>query len=117
MAQKVTVALEDDLDGGLADETVRFRFDGTDYEIDLSGKNRPVLPQAARPVHRARPQGRPRTGTPGRADGGRPSAQWRHPRVGARAAPQSASAGGSRSAWWSSTRPLLEDADPRAPPL
>ena len=39
MAQKVTVALEDDLDGGLADETVRFRFDGTDYEIDLSGKN------------------------------------------------------------------------------
>lgn len=27
MAQKVTVALEDDLDGGPADETVRFGFD------------------------------------------------------------------------------------------
>src|SRR5579859_5880087 len=38
MAQKVTVALEDDLDGGPADETVRFRFGGTDYEIDLSAK-------------------------------------------------------------------------------
>jgi hypothetical protein len=39
MAQKVTVALEDDLDGGTADETVRFGFDGTEYEIDLSTKN------------------------------------------------------------------------------
>jgi len=36
---KVTVALEDDLDGGPADETVRFGFDGTEYEIDLSAKN------------------------------------------------------------------------------
>jgi Lsr2 len=39
MAQKVTVALEDDLDGGPADETVRFGFDGTNYEIDLNDKN------------------------------------------------------------------------------
>ena len=39
MAQKVTVALEDDLDGGPADETMRFGFEGTDYEIDLSAKN------------------------------------------------------------------------------
>ncbi len=39
MAQKVTVALEDDLDGGPADETVRFGIGGTDYEIDLSNKN------------------------------------------------------------------------------
>jgi hypothetical protein len=39
MAQKVTVELEDDLDGGPADETVRFGFDGSDYEIDLSKKN------------------------------------------------------------------------------
>ena len=28
MAQKVTVALEDDLIGGPADQTVRFAFDG-----------------------------------------------------------------------------------------
>ena len=39
MAQQVTVALEDDLDGGRADETVRFGFAGTDYEIDLSARN------------------------------------------------------------------------------
>jgi hypothetical protein len=39
MAQQVTVALEDDLDGGPADETVRFRFEGVPYEIDLSSKN------------------------------------------------------------------------------
>ena len=39
MAQKVTVALEDDLDGGPADETVRFGFDGSEYQIDLSAKN------------------------------------------------------------------------------
>jgi hypothetical protein len=39
MAQKITVALEDDLDGVPADETVRFGLGGTDYEIDLSTKN------------------------------------------------------------------------------
>ncbi len=43
MAQKVTVALEDDLDGGPADETVRFGLGGTDYEIDLSAKNARTL--------------------------------------------------------------------------
>ena len=39
MAQKITVALEDDLDGGPADETVRFGLGSTEYEIDLSKKN------------------------------------------------------------------------------
>ena len=39
MAQKVTVVLEDDLAGGPAEQTVRFAFDGTDYEIDLNAKN------------------------------------------------------------------------------
>ena len=39
MAQKITVALEDDLDGGPADETVRFGLGRTSYEIDLSAKN------------------------------------------------------------------------------
>jgi len=38
-AQKVTVAREDDLNGGPADETLRFGFDGTEYEIDLSAKH------------------------------------------------------------------------------
>lgn len=39
MAQKVTVLLVDDLDGGPADETVSFSLDGVSYEIDLSTKN------------------------------------------------------------------------------
>jgi hypothetical protein len=39
MATKIAVALEDDLDGGVADETVRFRVGGVEYEIDLSKRN------------------------------------------------------------------------------
>jgi hypothetical protein len=39
MAQRVSVELEDDLDGGPADETLRFGLGGMDYEIDLSKKN------------------------------------------------------------------------------
>ena len=39
MAQKITLALEDDLDGGPADETVRFGLGSAEYEIDLSKKN------------------------------------------------------------------------------
>jgi hypothetical protein len=39
MAAKITVILEDDLEGGPADETVRFGIGGTDYEIDLSTQN------------------------------------------------------------------------------
>jgi hypothetical protein len=39
MAAKVTVALEDDLDGGPADETVRFGRGGAEHETDLSKKN------------------------------------------------------------------------------
>lgn len=39
MAQKVTVALVDDLDGKTAEETVVFGLDGKSYEIDLSSRN------------------------------------------------------------------------------
>jgi hypothetical protein len=39
MAQQMTVALGDDLDGGPAAETVRFTVDGAEYEIDLSTNN------------------------------------------------------------------------------
>ena len=39
MAQKVDVVLEDDLTGGPAEQTIRFAFEGTDYEIDLNAKN------------------------------------------------------------------------------
>jgi len=39
MAQRVQIVLEDDLDGGVAAETVAFGLDGVSYEIDLSDKN------------------------------------------------------------------------------
>jgi hypothetical protein len=39
MAQRTIVQLEDDLDGGSADETVIFGLDGHAYEIDLSALN------------------------------------------------------------------------------
>jgi nucleoid-associated protein Lsr2 len=36
MARKVQVQLTDDIDGGVADETLRYGLDGISYEIDLS---------------------------------------------------------------------------------
>lgn len=39
VVQRVQTFLEDDLDGGEADETVTFSLDGISYEIDLSNKN------------------------------------------------------------------------------
>src|SRR6185437_7792447 len=66
VAQKVTVALEDDLTGGPADETVRFAVDGTDYEIDLSAKNAAAFGTLLAPyIEHARKAGR----APGRRAG------------------------------------------------
>lgn len=60
MSQKVTVALEDDLDGGPADETLRFGFGGADYEIDLNRKNAGAFRKALTPyIEHARKAGRP----------------------------------------------------------
>jgi Lsr2 len=39
MAKRTIHMLVDDIDGGEADETVRFAVDGVQYEIDLSTKN------------------------------------------------------------------------------
>ena|SRR5947209_1533342 len=59
MATKVTVALEDDLDGGPANETVRFAFGGAEYEIDLNKKNaRAFRKQLAPFIDHARRAGR-----------------------------------------------------------
>lgn len=43
MAQRTIVRLQDDLDGSLADETVRFGLDGASYEIDLSAEHAAAL--------------------------------------------------------------------------
>jgi len=59
MARKVTIALEDDLDGGPADHTIRFALDGADYEIDLSGHNATAFREQLAPfIQHARKAGR-----------------------------------------------------------
>ena len=49
MAQRVQIILEDDYDGGEADETVSFGLDGAEYEIDLSSANATQLRNALGP--------------------------------------------------------------------
>src|SRR5215471_17153532 len=67
MAQRITVALEDDLDGGPADETVRFGLGGSEYEIDLSKKNASTFRKQVAPfIERARKAGRGQAGRVGR---------------------------------------------------
>jgi Lsr2 len=59
MATKVAVALEDDLTGGAADETVRFGLGGFEYEIDLSKKNASAFRKKVAPfVNHGRKAGR-----------------------------------------------------------
>jgi hypothetical protein len=48
MAQRIQTLFIDDIDGGAAEGTVRFAFDGTDYEIDLSSKHSDELHTALR---------------------------------------------------------------------
>ena len=68
MAQKVTVELEDDLDGGPAGETVRFGVDGSEYEIDLSKRNAAAFRRKLAPfLEHARKAGRGQRRRPGRA--------------------------------------------------
>jgi Lsr2 len=67
MAQKITVALEDDLDGGRADETMRFGLGGAEYEIDLSKKNATAFRKQFSPfIEHARKAGRGPRRRPGR---------------------------------------------------
>lgn len=62
MARRTIVALEDDLDGGPADETVRFGVGGSEYEIDLSERNAAKLRAQLAPFveHARRASGQPR---------------------------------------------------------
>jgi hypothetical protein len=72
MAQKVSVVLEDDLTGGPAEQTIRFAFDGTDYEIDLNAKNAATFGKQLAPyLERARRAGRPQPRRAGRTVAGR----------------------------------------------
>jgi hypothetical protein len=72
VAQKVTVALEDDLTGGPAEETVRFAFAGTAYEIDLNGTNAAAFRTQLAPfIEHARKAGRAQPHRPGRTTASR----------------------------------------------
>jgi hypothetical protein len=67
MAQRTVVTLVDDLDGGVAAESVPFGLDHVDYEIDLSGEHAEALRGALAPyVAAARRTGgrRPARATP-----------------------------------------------------
>jgi hypothetical protein len=67
VAQKITVALEDDLDGGPAEETVQFAVGGREYEIDLNKDNaRAFRKQLAPFIEHARKAGRGQRRRPAR---------------------------------------------------
>lgn len=64
MAEKVHVELVDDLDGGKAEETVRFAIDGRAYVIDLSKRNATAMRKAFEKYTQA---GRAAGSAPGRS--------------------------------------------------
>jgi hypothetical protein len=49
MAQKVEVTLVDDIDGSEASRTVKFGFEGREYEIDLNDKHADKLTKVLGP--------------------------------------------------------------------
>jgi hypothetical protein len=49
MATRTKITLEDDLDGGPAQETIRFGLGSADYEIDLSAVNAGLLRERLAP--------------------------------------------------------------------
>lgn len=69
MAQRVQIILEDDYDGGEADETVTFALDGAEYEIDLSSENAAKLRDQLAPWigHARKTGGRRKRGSAGAA--------------------------------------------------
>lgn len=69
MAQRVQIDLIDDLSGEVAQETVRFGLDGSDYEIDLTARNaselRSTLSQYVEVARKASSGHRGQGGQPG----------------------------------------------------
>lgn len=72
MATRIAVALEDDLDGGPADERLRFGLGSSEYEIDLSTTNATRFRQQLAPfIDHARKAGRGRRRRPARTSSAR----------------------------------------------
>lgn len=65
MAQRMQIILEDDYDGGDADETVSFSLDGAEFEIDLSSDNAGKLRDTLAPwlAHARKTGGRRKRGS------------------------------------------------------
>src|SRR5229473_2213014 len=109
MATKITVALEDDLDGSPAFETVQFGLGGAQYEIDLNKKNARAFRKKLTPfVEHAR------KAAPGQRRGPARTTSSRQRSADIRAwakakARMSATAGASPSALSTSTKPPPED--------
>jgi hypothetical protein len=67
MASKRIITLEDDLEGGPAEETVRFALGTAEYEIDLNARNADRFRSVMAPfVDHARRSGRGRHARPAR---------------------------------------------------
>lgn len=67
MSKTVIVQLTDDIDGGVAEETVTFALDGKGFEIDLNKKNATALRKALAPyIDKGRSAGRVASGRGGR---------------------------------------------------
>jgi hypothetical protein len=79
MAAKTVITLEDDLDGGAADETLRFGLGAAEYEIDLSAANADRFRAQLAPylAHARRIPRGPRAGAGRPAAGRRDSARVR----------------------------------------
>ena len=83
MATRMIVVLEDDLEGGLPDETVQFGIGGTYYEIDLNASNAAAFRRQLAPyIEHACTTGRNQGS--GRADCIQPGTERGHPGVGQR---------------------------------
>jgi hypothetical protein len=79
MATKTKITLEDDLEGGPADQTVRFGLGASEYEIDLNARNAGRFREQLAPfIDHARKPPRGQRAGPGRApSAGRDSAEVR----------------------------------------
>jgi hypothetical protein len=73
VARREIVVLEDDLDGGNADESVKFALDGIAYEIDLNSKNAGRLRDAFAPYVKVARKSRGGVVTGGRSASARAS--------------------------------------------
>lgn len=71
MARETFTKLIDDLDGGEAQETVKFGLDGHSYEIDLSAKNATKLRSVLAPYVEVGTRVSGRGSAPGRGGRGR----------------------------------------------